>query len=141
MVVIGPSTPNLEVHATTVINPDPDTGRSASIRIGAAALTRTPGAILVQSVDQPVPALVLSRLFAAIEEGATVAVPRFRDRRGHPVCVSGKLLAELLVVDEETLGLRAVTQRHAVTQVPVEDEAVVWNLNDPAAYEAARPSA
>ena len=55
--------------------------------------------------------------------------------------IAGTLLGELLAVNEESQGLRAVTRRHTPTEVAVEDEAVAWNLNDPAAYQAARLTA
>ncbi len=140
VVVLGPDTRDLDVDAITVVNPDPESGRSASIRLGAAALeTAECTAIVVQSVDQPVSQPVLEALYSAIESGALIAVLTFQGRRGHPVCLAGSLIGELLTVDEATQGLRAVTRRHAVTEVVVEDQAVVWNLNDPAAYAAARP--
>ena len=138
VVVLGPDTSNLPVDATLVVNPDPETGRSASIRQGAAALPAPLRAIVVQSVDQPVSRAVLDSLFTAVEDGAAIAIPAFHGRRGHPVGVAGTLVKELLSVDEATQGLRAVTRRHPITEVAVEDEAVVWNLNDPAAYAAAR---
>jgi molybdenum cofactor cytidylyltransferase len=137
-VVLGPATAHLTVDAQTVVNPEPETGRSASIRFGAGQLRDGVGAIAVQSVDQPVAADVLVALFAAVEGGAHLAVPTFGGRRGHPLCCAGRLLGELRDVREEDLGLRAVVRRHSVTEVPVDTESVVWNLNDPAAYAAAR---
>ena len=81
---------------------------------------------------------MIAALFNAVEGGAAVAVPTFRGRRGHPVCFSGSLLSELRKVREEDQGLRAVVRRQPPTEVPVTSESVVWNLNDPAAYLAAR---
>jgi molybdenum cofactor cytidylyltransferase len=135
VVVLGPATRHLSLETPTVFNPEPETGRSTSIRLGASALGDDPSAVLVQSVDQPVPADVLRTLFGVQAE---VAIPTFKGRRGHPVCLAGSLLEELRQVDEASEGLRAVVRRHRVVEVPVDDESVVWNLNDPAAYEAAR---
>jgi molybdenum cofactor cytidylyltransferase len=137
VVVLGPATHDLELDAIMVINPDPATGRSASIRLGAAALADTPSAVLVQSVDQPVSAEILRQLFRMVEAGAEIALPVYSGRRGHPVVLSERLLTELRNVSEESEGLRAVVRAHPVTEVQVEDESVVWNLNDPAAYAAA----
>jgi molybdenum cofactor cytidylyltransferase len=140
VVVLGPATRHLEIPVKTAFNPDPETGRSASIRLGAAALGEDLAAIIVQSVDQPVSAAVLAALFEAVTPSVEVAVPSYLGRRGHPVCLAGRLVTELRAVSEETEGLRAVVRAHAghVVEVAVEDESVVWNLNDPAAYEAAR---
>ncbi len=140
VVVLGPATRHLELNATTVFNPTPETGRSASIRLGAAALSEAPETILIQSVDQPVPADVIRALLEAIAVSVDAAVPTYRGRRGHPVAFAGRLLDELRTVTEEDQGLRALVRRHAaqLAEVAVETEAVIWNLNDPAAYAAAR---
>jgi CTP:molybdopterin cytidylyltransferase MocA len=138
VVIVGPATRHVELNATTVFNPVPDTGRSASIRLGAETIDGTPTAVLVQSVDQPVDADVLAALFQAIEDNAEVAVPSYRGRRGHPVCFTGQLLGELREVSESDEGLRAVVRRHVVTEVPVDSESITWNLNDPASYAAAQ---
>jgi len=137
VVVLGPATRDLRVDALIAFNPDPETGRSTSIRLGAERLPDGVRAVLVQSVDQPVPADVLAALFDAVESGADVAIPTFGGRRGHPVCFRGHLLSELRAVAEEAEGLRAVVRRHARTEVAVDAAAVIWNLNDPAAYAAA----
>jgi molybdenum cofactor cytidylyltransferase len=151
VVVLGPATQPLadapwlaDVHVR--FNPDPETGRSASIRIGSDALPDDVEAVLVQSVDQPCESDVLTSLFAALEAGSAeveveVAVPTYAGRRGHPICLSGRLLSELRAVSEQEQGLRSIVRRHAQLEVPVSRASVVWNLNDPAAYAAARAAA
>jgi molybdenum cofactor cytidylyltransferase len=116
------------------LNLDEASGRSTSIRIGAAALADAIASVVVQSVDQPCEAELLNRLFEAHGE---VVVPSRAGRRGHPVCVAGWLLPELRAVTEAEEGLRAVVRRHAVLEIPVADDTVFWNLNDPQAYAAA----
>jgi molybdenum cofactor cytidylyltransferase len=142
VVVLGPATPDLAatLDARVAFNPDPQTGRSASIRIGSALLPDDVDTVLIQSVDQPCQAAVLTSLFAALEAGTgEIAVPTYAGRRGHPICVSGHLVAELRAVSEEEAGLRSVVRRHAerVAEIPVSSAWVVWNLNDPDAYTAA----
>jgi len=98
------------------------------------------GAVLVLSVDQPRPASLSRRLIERWrEKGAPIVSPRFPRRFGHPVLVDGSLLGELRAVDEATLGLRAVIDRHAAEAeaLPVEDDRVDVDLNTPADYEAA----
>jgi CTP:molybdopterin cytidylyltransferase MocA len=143
VVVVGPAmtTVELEQGVQRVLNPEPTSGRSGSIRLGARALPDDVQAVLVQSVDQPCSAAVISLLFATVEGGAEVALPTWQGRRGHPVCLAGSLLAELRSVQEADQGLRAVVHRHAVVEVPVDDPMVSWNLNDPAAYAQAREAA
>jgi molybdenum cofactor cytidylyltransferase len=148
VVVLGPATRHLADtlgdDVVLTFNPDPETGRSASIRIGSEAMPVGLDAVLVQSVDQPCSADVLNALFEATAQDAEViAVPTYHGRRGHPVCLAGGLLPELRHVSEEEEGLRAIVRRHAehVVEVPVESQSVVWNLNDPDAYAAARAAA
>lgn len=121
------------------VNEDYLQGRSSSIRVGASTLRTGCSAILVTSVDQPCPSNVMERLFEVVERGATLAVPSFGGRRGHPPCFSGRLLPELRTVDESTEGLRGVVGRYRDerVEVPVETADVLLNLNDAAAYEAA----
>jgi molybdenum cofactor cytidylyltransferase len=158
VVVLGPATRHLEerlaeVSVAVAVNPEPETGRSASIRIGCEALPDDLEAVLIQSVDQPTPSAVLRELFDALSRTASsldiaarsaaradIAVPTFGSRRGHPVVFSGSLLLELREVTEAGQGLRSVVRRRAdaVVEVAVETEAVLWNLNDPSAYAAAR---
>ena len=144
VVVLGPSTAHVDGSlgaARAVINPRPETGRSASIRLGSAALSDELDAIVIQSVDQPTPVEVLRAMFAAVEHGdGRVAVPTYLGRRGHPVCFAGNLLPELRRVAEHDEGLRSVVRRYAaqLVEVPVNSESVLWNLNDPAAYAAAQ---
>ena len=144
VVVLGPATQDLTrepwlAEVTVRSNPDPETGRSASIRIGSAALPDDVEAVIVQSVDQPCDSDVLVSLVAALDAGAAdVTVPTHAGRRGHPVCLSRRLLPELRAVSEAGQGLRSIVKRHAVLEVPVSTPSVVWNLNDPAAYAAAR---
>jgi molybdenum cofactor cytidylyltransferase len=122
-------------QASVVLNLDEASGRSGSIRLGASAVPEGVRRVLVQSVDQPVAAEVLRALLAAEGE---VAVPTFEGRRGHPVCFAGALLPELRAVSETEHGLRAVVRRHDVVDVPVDEPAVLWNLNDPDSYASAR---
>jgi molybdenum cofactor cytidylyltransferase len=130
-----PAAPDLVV----ALNPQYAAGRSSSVRAGTRALPAD-AAVVIQSVDQPCPATVIEQLYGAVETtGADIVVPVFEGRRGHPVCVSGRLLPELATVREEDQGLRSLVHRHADTtlEVPVPTAAILLNLNDPAAYEAA----
>jgi len=147
VVVLGPATHHLAASLGDVrvaFNLEPKSGRSASLRIGCEAMPEDVLSVVVQSVDQPCPADVLSALFAAVEQRTKeVAVPSFQGRRGHPVCFAGSLWPELRRVTEEAQRLRAVVRRHVqhLVEVPVDSECVLWNLNDPAAYAAAQAHA
>src|SRR5438105_13183126 len=74
-VVLGPATRDLRLDALIAFNADPETGRSTSIRLGAERLADDVTAIVIQSVDQPVPTEVIRMLFQTVESGARVAIP------------------------------------------------------------------
>jgi CTP:molybdopterin cytidylyltransferase MocA len=64
------------------------------------------------------------------------------DGFGHPVLLDGSLLPELREVNEESLGLRGVIDRHLDTAAveEVHNARINVDLNTPADYEAALAS-
>ena len=127
-------------EARVVVNAAYQEGRATSLRAGAKALPDGVEAVLILSVDQPRPAW-LSR--ALIErwraERPLVMSPRFAGRYGHPILLDGSLLPELREVSDETLGLRALIDRHVerARSVAISNRRVDVDLNTPADYEAA----
>ena len=89
--------------AVAVLNPNWQEGMGSSYRRGvAAALDRSPGAVLVALVDQPgLTTAVVARLLDAAAEGRITAAG-YRDgatgklRRGHPVLFDAPLAARSL---------------------------------------------
>jgi molybdenum cofactor cytidylyltransferase len=83
-----------------LVNPDPDqpTGMFSSVRLGVGeALRLGATGVLLLPVDHP---LVTSddalAVIARLTAGAAVVVPTHQGRRGHPVGLSGALMAEIL---------------------------------------------
>jgi molybdenum cofactor cytidylyltransferase len=134
---IRPAVPDT---ARIVLNEGYREGRATSLRRGAEAVLEDAEAVVILSVDQPRPAWVSRLLIERRRSGpAPIVSPRFPRRFGHPVLVDASLLAELRRVDDATLGLRAVVERHKAeaVSVPIENEQVDVDLNTPADYEAA----
>ena len=134
---IRPAVPDF---ARVVVNEAYKEGRATSLRRGAEAVDGAE-AVLVLSVDQPSPAWLAQRLVDRwrLDRPAVVS-PRFESGYGHPILLDGSLLPELREVDEATLGLRAVIDRHvgAAVSIAIENTAVDVDLNTPADYEAAQ---
>ena len=123
-----------------VINEAYRDGRATSLRAGACALADDTEALLIINVDQPRPAWLSRRLVERWRSArAPIVSPKFPRRFGHPVLLDGALLPELREVDEATQGLRAVVQRHAsdAVAVPIDNEALDYDMNTPEDYEAA----
>jgi CTP:molybdopterin cytidylyltransferase MocA len=122
---------------SVVVNDEWEKGPLSSIQ--AALRTLPPSGIdgiMICPVDHP---LVSEKLVAALIDafdstGRGIVVPKFQSRRGHPVLFRSTLVPELMSAPLD-VGARAVVRAHRgeIVEVPTEEEAVVLNLNDPAA--------
>lgn len=122
-----------------VVNPAWEKGQLSSL---IAALDTLPEGMVEAAalclVDHP---CVSSRLIQSLIENfyATrkpIVLPTWQGRRGHPVLFAATLFDALRAAPLE-VGARHVVRQHAgeVLEVPTEEEGVVLNINDPAAYE------
>jgi molybdenum cofactor cytidylyltransferase len=121
-----------------VLNPDYLQGKTTSIKAGVKALKDSkPAAVVVLNVDQPRRPETIRYLLQQHRGGdALITIPTYRDKGGHPIILSPSMLDELLLINEETQGMKAVVQRHkADTQrVEMESPEVLWDLNTPEQY-------
>jgi molybdenum cofactor cytidylyltransferase len=144
VVVLGHETeqirPAVPAWARIALNAGYRDGRATSLRCGAEALPDDTDAVLILNVDQPRPSWLSRRVLERWRETHALLVsPRFQRRFGHPQLVDGSLLGELRAVDDATLGLRAVIQKHISQSLalPVTNDTVDVDLNTPDDYEAA----
>jgi len=146
VVVLGPDAariqPALAGHDFLLVeNPEPETGPIASLRGALHALQPVqPSAVLVWPVDLPhVRVSTVERVLETYRrKAAPIVVPTFADARGHPVIWDYRLFSELLESPEATReGARAVLRAHErdVVTVPVDDPAVIDQVNKPEDYE------
>jgi molybdenum cofactor cytidylyltransferase len=139
-VIVGAHAPEIAravrlVRDELVNNTEWEKGQLSSIR--AALHSLPPGetdGILLCPVDHP---LVSAELVAALIEAfyktaSKIVVPRYKQKRGHPMIFSSALYDELLAAPQD-VGARSVVWAHAteVLEIPTEEEGVVLNLNDP----------
>jgi molybdenum cofactor cytidylyltransferase len=116
-------------------------GRATSVRCGASELTDDVAAVLVLDVDRPRPAGMLRRLIDEhAASGSLISVPVHDGTRGHPPVFDASLLAELREVQDETMGLRAVVDRHEaeILEVEFDSPVVLLEFNTPEEFENAR---
>jgi len=146
VVVLGPDAPRIRPALAShdcmlVENPEPESGPIASLRAALRALQALqPSAVLVWPVDLPhVRVATVERLLETHRRtGAPAVVPTFGDRRGHPVIWGAKLFDELLDSPAASReGARAVLHERGaeVASVPVDDPAVIDEVNTPDDYE------
>jgi molybdenum cofactor cytidylyltransferase len=69
---------------------------------------------------------------AALENGAPLAAPFFRARRGHPVGISGRYKADLIGIKGDE-GAKALLARHGaeLLKIPVGDPGVIRDIDRP----------
>jgi len=123
-----------------VLNPDYATGKTSSVRAGMHAVPADADAVMVLSVDQPIPAAVIRQAIEVHASGdALITVPSFGGRHGHPAVFAKALFSEMLDIAEETQGLRAVRRRYldATHVFEANTTASLLDINTPADYEAA----
>ncbi|GAA2145179.1 nucleotidyltransferase family protein [Kitasatospora kazusensis] len=118
-----------------VDNPDWESGMGSSLRAGLAALPPETAAVLVMLVDTPgVTPAAVARLLAAHRAGAELAAAAYAGRRGHPVLIGARHLAEAAAGATGDAGARALLAAHAgeIELVECGDVAVPDDLDTPA---------
>ncbi len=125
----------------SVLNPDYLQGKTTSIKTGLFAVdSRVVDEILLLNVDQPRSAPDIARILETHRAtDHAVTIPTCSGKGGHPIVLSAELLDELLVIDEESQGVKAVVQRRpeSVNRFPLENPEILLDLNTPEQYRQA----
>lgn len=124
-----------------IANPNYYQGKTTSIKAGLENLSSRNSTILILAVDQPRPINLLSKLISShITSGKAITMPVFNGKSGHPILFSSGLMAELMEIDEESEGLRAISRRYreSMNLVDIDSGIVNADLNTPEDIESAR---
>jgi molybdenum cofactor cytidylyltransferase len=121
--------------------PDYESGLSASLRAGLAALPAEADAVLVCLGDMPlVTQDLIDRLLDAYDadEGSLIVVPTHQGKRGNPVLWDRRFFADMAALAGDT-GARALLLRHAehVVEVEWDTDAVLVDFDTPDALTPA----
>jgi len=124
-----------------VVNQDWPRGQLSSIQAAIRSLaSEASDGLMLCPVDHPIVTreVVAQLIEAFYADNKQIVLPTYGGRRGHPVIFRASLYAELLAASAD-LGARQVVWAHAneTLEVPVTEEGVVLNLDDPAAYQKA----
>ena len=128
------------------VNPIYSQGKTTSIKAGLNVLSsggNDISVILILNVDQPrTSETVREVLRRHWDIGKLVTIPTFNGKGGHPIALDPALLPELLLIVEETLGVKAVVQAHAdsTNRTEMPDSEILWDLNTPEEYQTALQS-
>lgn len=113
-------------------------GMGHSLACGAR-LAPTDASLLIALGDMPaITPDTFGRVRTALDAGATIAVPCYRGRRGHPVGFAARLAPVLLELKQDQ-GARSVLHAYvdAVLEIPVDDPGVLADVDTPADLERA----
>ena len=117
------------LFAKTLPNPDWESGRTSSIQVGLRTVWRDDN-IIVAPVDHP--AVNVRTVSALLRAKGEIRVPTFEGKRGHPVYFSHALRDEILALGKDEPLHKVVHNDPArVTEVPVDDPAILLNLDTP----------
>ncbi|MGQ0715585.1 MAG: nucleotidyltransferase family protein [Gemmatimonadaceae bacterium] len=117
--------------AIEVVNSEPRSEQSASLRLALARLANDPAhALVVWPVDHPFVLLgsVLALVDAFKRTGTPIVLPVYEGRRGHPVLFARAIWQDLMTASG---GARTVVHAHAahVVEVTVPDEGVTRDID------------
>ncbi len=94
------------------VNPDPESGMSASIACGIRQVAPDACAVLIALVDHPaVSSELIGNLIREWRSGEKLIIPEFEGRGGHPVLIDLSFRDELLNLDANS-GLRSFFEQH-----------------------------
>lgn len=118
--------------ARVVVAARADEGIGASLAAGVAALPDASGYI-VALADMPfIAPATIERVAQAIRDGASVAAPRYRGERGHPVGFAATHRQALLaLVGDEGARRLIAANSNALTLIDVDDPGVVRDVDTP----------
>ena len=131
----------LPADAQVAWNPEPARGMLSSVQAGLAALTEGVSAALIWPVDIPFVAAATVRTL--VMHDGTIVVPMHNfgggPRGGHPLRLGRAWFAEVARLDPAR-GLKALLDAHAaaVTRLPVDDRAVLVDVDTPEDYARTR---
>jgi CTP:molybdopterin cytidylyltransferase MocA len=123
---------------STITNPDYKRGMLSSLQTGLGAVGDAP-AVLFTLVDHPaVRAQTIDRLIEEFfRDHPAVAIPRYGERRGHPVVLSRRIADEILALPPARSAKEVIRARSGETLfVDVDDAGVLRDIDLPADYEA-----
>jgi molybdenum cofactor cytidylyltransferase len=117
-------------------------GLSTSLRTGIGAVPADADGVVVALGDMPqVTPVLIDRLIGAFdpERGALVVMPTIEGKRGNPVLWARRFFPDLMTIDGD-VGARHLISAYseAVTEVPVEDNAALIDVDTPEALIAVR---
>ncbi len=117
----------------TIENPHYALGMLTSLQTGLRAISPGTDTVLFTLVDHP--AISLATVDILLASQALIAIPRFENKRGHPVLIRRPIMEEFLL-EPASSKVRDVIDRHAaeIDYIDIGDPGICDDIDDPALY-------
>jgi molybdenum cofactor cytidylyltransferase len=123
---------------TAVVNELYRQGMLSSVKCGVRAIGARYDAVLFALGDQPhIESAVVNQVIRAYRAGdAGIVIPRYGDKKGHPIIINLQKYREAIASLPEDAGLNALMQEHAddVRLIDVATEDIIRDIDVPDDY-------
>jgi molybdenum cofactor cytidylyltransferase len=122
---------------TLIENKNYESGRSSSIKSGLSVLNTSVDNLLILGVDQPrTQKIVQAVIKEHISSESLISYPVYHNRGGHPIIFNKATFKDINDIDEESNGLRYVTQKYNefINKIDLDEEIVLLDLNTESNY-------
>lgn len=128
-----------QCSAEWVWNEHHEEGKTSSIKKGILSLKEDSDCFIIASVDQPVSQTLINTMIDEFfQRRSKIIIPVYKGKRGHPILFSIEMIDELLQINEESQGLKAILHKRKdeISELEVAERSVLFNFNSPQDYEA-----
>jgi len=119
---------NLPSKVIIAVNHHPEREKFLSLLTGAKSLVEN-NHVFISNVDNP---FVSAEVLHALDQQADnydYVFPAFRNKGGHPVIISGKVVQDIKNEPHDQVHLKEFLKRYPCKAVEVDDEMVLANIN------------
>jgi molybdenum cofactor cytidylyltransferase len=115
-----------------IINPHPEQGMLSSFRCGLRALKSSDRNVMLCLTDHPMVKIETYKLLFSVAKKNKIIIPKYKNRRGHPVIFGADFIPELLEKNCPE-GARTIVHAHpeAVEEILVEDAGILLDIDTP----------
>ena len=115
-----------------VVNPRPEEGISSSVRVGIDAVSPKSEAVVIGLADKPflLESTIEALVNALRNSPAEIIVPLYGGKRGNPILFRRSLYRQLgLLKGDVGAKVLVESKKYAITEVPVDDEGVIFDVD------------
>jgi len=117
-----------------IVNQYPENGRLYSIKKGLSALKNN-DPVFIHNVDNPFADKDLLNSLYTNKAKADLIKPVFKNRGGHPILISNKIVRDILAGKNYDIHLNSFLRKYSCESIEVSDERILTNINTESDYK------